>query len=75
MFKTAFSYTKQHFNKWPVIETIHMDSYELADAYKDTATYVWFVNPTYKIHEDFNWRFQPEDDVKFNIHLFPRCFS
>jgi hypothetical protein len=75
MFKTAFSYTKQHFNKWPIIETIHMDSYELADAYKDKAPYVWFVNPSYNIRDDFNWGFRPDDNVKFNIHLFPRCFS
>lgn len=75
MFKTAFSYTKQKFNKWPVIETSNMDSYELADLYKDKVPYVWFVNPAYKVQEDFNWGFRPEDNVRFNIHSFPRCFS
>jgi hypothetical protein len=74
MFKPAFSYTKQHFNKWPVIETVHMDSYELADAYKDKSPYVWFVNPDYNIRDEFNWNFRPEEDNKFNIHSFPRCF-
>jgi hypothetical protein len=74
MFKTAFSYTKQSFNKWPVIETSNMDSYELADAYKDKAPYVWFVDPEYHIIDDFNWNFRPEEDNKFHIHSFPRCY-
>jgi hypothetical protein len=75
MFRTAFSYTKQNFNKWPVIETSDMEVYDLANSYKDSAPYVWFVNPKYKIQENFNWRFRPSDDNKFNIHSFPRCFS
>lgn len=74
MFKTAFSYTKQSFNKWPVIETIHMDSYELADAYKDKVPYVWFVDTEYSVREDFNWNFRPDEDTKFNVHSFPRCY-
>lgn len=75
MFKTAFSYTKQNFNKWPVIETIHMDSYELANDYKDKVPYVWFVNPDYNIREEFNWNFRPAEDDKYKVHSFPRCFS
>ena len=75
MFKTAFSYTKQNFNKWPVIETIHMNSYELADAYKDKVPYVWLSNPAYNIKEEFNFNFHPKDDEKFKVHSFPRCFS
>lgn len=75
MFKTAFTFTKQNFNKWPVIETLDMNLYGLADAYKDTAPYVWFVNPNYTVHEDFNWRFYPEEDNKFTVHTFPRCFA
>ena len=74
MFKTAFSYTKQSFNKWPVIETIHMDSYELADAYKDKVPYVWFVDTEYNVREDFNWNFRPDEEDKFSVHSFPRCY-
>lgn len=75
MFKTAFSYTKQNFNKWPVIETTDMDSYELADAYKDKVPYVWFANPAYSIKEGFNLNFRPEENDRFKIHSFPRCFA
>lgn len=75
MFKTAFSYTKQNFNKWPVIETSQMDSYDLADAYKDKSPYVWFVNPQYNIQAEFNWNFKPMDEQRFNVHTFPRCFA
>jgi hypothetical protein len=75
MFKTAFSYTKQNFNKWPVIETDQMDSYDLADAYKDKVPYVWFVNPNYNIHAEFNWNFRPLEEQRFNVHSFPRCFA
>ena len=75
MFKTAFSYTKQNFNKWPVIETSNMDLYELANAYKDKVPYVWFVNPDYNTRDEFNWNFRPEEDDRFKIHSFPRCFS
>lgn len=75
MFKTAFSYTKQNFNKWPVIETTDIDLYELADAYKDKVPYVWFVNPHYNIHTEFNWNFKPLDEQRFNVHSFPRCFA
>jgi hypothetical protein len=74
MFKTAFSYTKQNFNKWPVIKTVDMDLYKLADSYKDKVPYVWFVNPAYTIKEDFNWNYRPTEDKQFNVHSFPRCF-
>lgn len=74
MFKTAFSYTKQNFNKWPIIETSDMHSYELADAYKDKVPYVWFVDTEYDIVDGFDWNFRPEDNNRFCIHSFPRCF-
>lgn len=76
MIRTAFSYTKAKFQKWPIIEADEFAKLQdIVKPYENQTPYVWVKHPKCKILESFNWSFIPEYRSQPQVYSFPQCLK